>query len=256
MTIDYNRWSATYDATRGASEGVLRAITAALGPPAGRTLLDIGCGTGNNAAPLAAAGFRVALMDHSPGMVGRAAVKLPFSPAVTGDGQSLPFRDAAFDCAIAVKVINHIPQRDRFLAEAMRVLRDGPLVLLHAARETIRANWICHYVPSLIEDPRYQSESQTVAALRAAGFSRVAVSRIWYGGEADGSAQALKYDPDLFLSAVQNTSLLHKLTPAAVDDVLAAVHRDRDSGKLADVMAEYEPLIAKFGDGSLFVARP
>jgi hypothetical protein len=82
------------------------------------------------------------------------------------------------------------------------------------------------------------------------------VSRIWYAGKTDGSAQALKFDPDLFLSAVQNTSLLCKLTPVAVDDVLAAVHRDRDSGKLADLMAEYEPLTAEFGDGSMFVARP
>ena len=255
MTIDYNRWSATYDATRGASEGVIRAIAEALGPPGGRTLLDIGCGTDSNAALLAAAGFRVALIDHSTGMLGRAADKLPSSPAVAGDAQSLPFRDGAFDCAIAVKVMNHIPHRDRFLAETLRVLRDGPLVLLHAARETIRANWICHYVPSLTEDPRYQSEAETAAALRAAGFSHVAVSRIWYAGETDGSAQALKYDPALFLSAVQNTSLLYKLTPAAIDDVLAAVRRDHDSGRLANLIAEYEPLIAKFGDGSMFVAR-
>ncbi len=256
MTIDYDRWSATYDVTRGASEGAVREIIDALGPPAGRSLLDIGCGTGNNALPLASAGFRVALADIAPAMVARAAAKLPASPAVVADAQRLPFRDAAFDCLVAVKVMNHIPNRDQFMAEARRVLRDGPLVLLHATRETIRANWIGHYVPSIVEDSRYQAEADTASALRAAGFSRVTVSRFWYGSDSDGSAQALKHDPEAFLADIHNTSLLYRLTPAAIEDLVSAVRRDRDSGRLAGLMADYQPLVAEFGDGSIFGARP
>ena len=55
--IDYDRWANAYDTTRGVSPSVLRPLREALGPPAGRSLLDIGGGTGNVALPLAHAGF-------------------------------------------------------------------------------------------------------------------------------------------------------------------------------------------------------
>jgi hypothetical protein len=51
--IDFDAWAQTYDATRGASPSVLAPVAEALGPPAGRSLADIGGGTGNFAAPLA-----------------------------------------------------------------------------------------------------------------------------------------------------------------------------------------------------------
>jgi len=71
-TIDYDAWARTYDDTRGASPSVLRALYEALGPAGGRTLLDIGGGTGNFAKALAEEGFRVVLCDYSPEMARRA----------------------------------------------------------------------------------------------------------------------------------------------------------------------------------------
>ena len=256
--IDYDAWARKYDATRGASPSVFRALLEALGPPEGRTLLDIGGGTGNYADALGTAGFRVTLCDFSPGMATQAAAKLGPSPVAVADGQHLPFRDAAFDSAISVKVLNHVPDWRRFLREARRVLRDGPFVLLHATRETLEANWILEYLPSLLasEETRYQTQADISKALHDAGFGRTQVKAMFYTDLEDGSAQALKHDPEAFLANVTNTSLFYRLSPDEADALLVRIRIDHESRRLAEVIARYEPTVRKYGDGSVFAAWP
>lgn len=258
MAIDYDAWAKTYDATRGASPSVLRPLLESLGPPHARSLLDIGGGTGNYARALGDAGFSVTLCDFSPGMAAQAAAKLDRAPVSVADGQHLPFRGDAFNCAASIKVLNHIPDWRLMLREARRVIRDGPFVLLHATRETIEANWVLDYLPSLLapEETRYQTQEQILQALQGAGFSQTQVATMFYTDFADGSAQALKHDPVAFLANVRNTSLFHRLSPAQANHVLATIRRDHASGRLREVIARYEPLVQQHGDGSVFTAWP
>jgi ubiquinone/menaquinone biosynthesis C-methylase UbiE len=258
MAIDYNAWAKTYDGTRGASPSVLQALLDPLGPPNGRSLLDIGGGTGNYARELQRAGFAVSLCDFSPGMAAQADEKLEAAPVVIADGQHLPFRDAAFDCAISVKVLNHVPDWRRFLREARRVLRDGPLVLLHATKEKLEANWIMEYLPSLLapEETRFQTKAGILAAVREAGFRQAEIGPMFYTDLNDGSAQALKHDPEAFLANIRNTSLFFRLSPTEAEGILDRIHRDHARGKLRDEMARYEPLVREHGDGSVFAAWP
>ena len=257
MAIDYDAWAQKYDDTRGVSPSVLGPLLDALGPPAGRSLLDIGGGTGNYTVALRDAGFRALHCDPSPGMVRRASTKLADGPAaLVADGQALPFCDSAFDCAIAVKVLNHVADRRAFAREARRVIRSGPLVLVHATKESIEGNWICHYAPSLRTQERFEPESSTVEALTDAGFADVRVTHVRYADMADGSAQALKRFPETFLTdeRILNTSLFSRLPEAERRDVLAAVRRDYASGRLEEVIADYALLSEKGGDGAIFIA--
>jgi len=255
MTIDYDAWAQRYDETRGVSPSVLGALLKVLGSPDGRSLLDIGGGTGNYSVALRQAGFRVTLCDPSRGMAARADSK--GIEATVGDGQRLPFRDLSFDCAVAIKVLNHVPDRLAFAREARRVVRGGPVVLMHATRESIAGNWICHYLPVLLDQERFEPETATVEALRAAGFADVQVAHIRYSDLADGSAQALKRFPEAFLTdeRIMNTSLLSRLPAEVRGEALEAIRRDYASGRLQEVMAEYEELSAKHGDGTMFVGR-
>jgi SAM-dependent methyltransferase len=101
-------------------------------------VLEIGCGPGwfwwENRDRLAP-GWEVTLTDFSPGMLDEARENLsrlerpPSFRCV--DAQAIPFPDASQDAVFAHFMLYHVPDRERALAEARRVLR--PAGCLYAA---------------------------------------------------------------------------------------------------------------------------
>ena len=262
MAIDYDAWATTYDTTRGASPSVLQPLLDALGPPDGRTLVDIGGGTGNFARPLAEAGFEVSLLDYSPEMVRRASAKLPNAPLLAScDAQHLPLRDASFDCAVSVNMLGHVPDWPQAIREMRRVLRAGPLVVKTSTRETVTANWITHYFPDYLDHAplhHYRPAEETTEALRAAGFTTVELRPIHYTDTIDGSFQALKHNPQMFFDddLLLNTAAIMRIPEPNRSEGIARIRADHTSGRLRQVMATFEPLVAQFGDGFVFRAMP
>ncbi|GCD89387.1 bifunctional 2-polyprenyl-6-hydroxyphenol methylase/3-demethylubiquinol 3-O-methyltransferase UbiG [Nocardioides sp. LS1] len=101
---------------------------------AGSRILDIGGATGVHAAPLAAQGHEVVLVDPVPEQVRKAARHGTFE-AVVGDARDLQFGDDAFDVALVFGPLYHLAAReDRLLAlrEANRVVRPGGWVFVAA----------------------------------------------------------------------------------------------------------------------------
>jgi SAM-dependent methyltransferase len=91
--------------------------------------LDIGCGEGHNTRLLAKCGARVTAIDASEVFVEHAKhleeqEPLGIDYQVTS-AVDLPFPDAAFDFATAFMSLMDIPETDRVLAEAYRVLKPG-----------------------------------------------------------------------------------------------------------------------------------
>jgi len=92
--------------------------------------LDVGCGTGAVTRALAEMpNVREAIgIDPSPVFVekareiGKANPRLSFR---TGDARSLPFPDASFDLVVFHTVLCHVPEPERALREAHRVLHPG-----------------------------------------------------------------------------------------------------------------------------------
>lgn len=78
---DYDRWARHYDLIYGKwmdyenQCSVLRSIFREFGVPEGGRVLDLGCGTGGHAIPLARMGYDVTGIDHSRPMVEIAAKK-------------------------------------------------------------------------------------------------------------------------------------------------------------------------------------
>lgn len=60
------------------------------------------------------------------------AVRYAARPRVFGDAQALPVRAASVDAVTMLEVIEHLPDPDRALAEARRVLRPGGILVLSA----------------------------------------------------------------------------------------------------------------------------
>jgi ubiquinone/menaquinone biosynthesis C-methylase UbiE len=105
------------------------AAISTLGLAAGRSVLDVGAGSGGAALAMAERGLRVTAIDASPRMVNRilarAAGRGISIDAQVMDGQALRFKDAAFDAAMSVLGIILFPDAERGLAEMRRVVRSG-----------------------------------------------------------------------------------------------------------------------------------
>ena len=95
------------------------------------TVIELGCGTGQLAAHIQAAGLQVRAVDLSPGNVAATAAR--GVAAVEADFADLPFRDAAFDGAFAIHSLIHVPNEElpAVFTEIRRVLKpDAPLLMV------------------------------------------------------------------------------------------------------------------------------
>jgi SAM-dependent methyltransferase len=88
-------------------------------PLAGRTVLDLGSGTGEGSRAALAAGARVVATDLALGMLQRARDARP--AAAVGDARALPFRDGAVDLVLAPFCLNHLDEPADGVREAGRV---------------------------------------------------------------------------------------------------------------------------------------
>jgi SAM-dependent methyltransferase len=94
------------------------------------TVLDHGCGAGEGAASLAAAGLRVIAVDEDGSALRYAAAAFAGPRFVRMDGERLALADECVDAVISVEVVEHVPNPAVYLAEARRVLRPGGLLVL------------------------------------------------------------------------------------------------------------------------------
>jgi ubiquinone/menaquinone biosynthesis C-methylase UbiE len=101
-----------------------------LGDVKGKTILDVGAGTGRAAAPLAKMGAEVTALDVSEQMLKELKKKNSKIKTVVGDAESLPFPDKSFDAVVAVFLIVHLKDPARFFDEAYRVLKDGGMLVV------------------------------------------------------------------------------------------------------------------------------
>jgi SAM-dependent methyltransferase len=99
--------------------------------PGGRAL-EVCCGLGEDARRLAGLvepGGSVVGLDASRGLLERARLAAPELTWVVGDARELPFEESCFDAARVERALQHIAEPERVLAEMVRVVRPGGVVL-------------------------------------------------------------------------------------------------------------------------------
>ena len=117
----------------------------------GRDVLDAGCGVGYGTAYLAETARRAVGVDLSEEAIAYArerygAENVEFEAM---DLAALNLPDASFDVVCSFETIEHVPDRERVLAEFARVLRDDGTLLVstpQAARTTERPENPFHHV--------------------------------------------------------------------------------------------------------------
>jgi SAM-dependent methyltransferase len=112
-----------YDAAR---PGYPTRLFDALGPLEGRTVMDVGAGTGIASVELLARGAKVVAVDVSPEMLARAKARSGGLIRVVADGARQPVRGASTDCACFAQSW-HWMEEGRRVQEVARILRPGGL---------------------------------------------------------------------------------------------------------------------------------
>ena len=100
-----------------------------------RTVLELGCGTGNDAARLAAVGYWVTAVDLSGEAIARARARFgPLATFLVADiTRPLPFPDGAFDAVMSNVAVHMFPDdvTRAVFAQVRRLVRAGGLFVFH-----------------------------------------------------------------------------------------------------------------------------
>ena len=199
--VDYDEWAATYDTvqnrTRDLAATVLQKVDLDL---TGRTIAEIGCGTGRNTAWLArpeAEALEIVALDFSEGMLARARERVSDSRVrfVHHDVRTRwPLENASVDVVIVMLVMEHVEDLRPVFREAGRVLRaagDFLICELHPERQLLgkKAEFTSEKTGALkyVEAFLHQTEDYLNAG-ELAGFELVRHAD-WYDEDNDGNEE-------------------------------------------------------------------
>ena len=114
----------------------LSLVLDAFAPIAGRRLVDVGCGPGAMTAALAGHGARMTGIDPGTAAIAAVRERAPDCTFEAGLAERLPFADGAFDGAVILNALHHVPDPRAALDEAARVVvPEGRIVVVEPLAE-------------------------------------------------------------------------------------------------------------------------
>ena len=169
-----------------------------LRPLAGLRVLDVGCGGGLIAEPLARLGARVTGLDPALETIEAARRH------AAGEGLQIDYRAgrveelaadaAAFDAVVCLEVIEHVPDVAVFLQTCARLVRPGGLMLLSTLNRTMKAyllaiigaEYVLRWLPvGTHQWDRFVTPDELAGHLSAAGLGQFACAGLVYNPLAD-----------------------------------------------------------------------
>jgi 2-polyprenyl-6-hydroxyphenyl methylase/3-demethylubiquinone-9 3-methyltransferase len=164
-----------------------------LSPFAGLRLADIGCGGGLIAEPMARLGFAVTGIDADAEAIGVARTHAAAS------GLAIDYRVAdvempaaageQYDAVLALEIVEHVADRDRFLAALARLVKPGGIFIGATINRTARAfalaivgaEYLLRWLPPGTHDwNRFVRPSEFSLPLRRAGLRTTRLAGLGY----------------------------------------------------------------------------
>jgi SAM-dependent methyltransferase len=207
-----------------ASEQALAAARLA-GCPDGGDLLDVPCGFGRHAIPLAEAGYRVVGVDRSQALLNEARRRAGNSrrpKLARADYRDLPFPEASFDAAVNLfSSLGYLGDEEdtKALAEIGRVLRPGGRLVIEILHRDLLVRIFREQDWHLVGEGRLLLEQRTFEP--ASGLVQVTQTLIETSGERESRTYSLR--------VYTATELLAMLTRAGFAE--ARCYCDLDGGQ-------------------------
>jgi len=205
----------------------------------GERVLDVCCGPGYRAGTAAARGAVSVGIDIAPGMVDEARRRFPDAEFRVGDAEELNFPDAVFDAVICAFGLLHLPDPDKAIGEAFRVLIPGGLyvfsvwcepgqaLLLGLALKALTAH-ADMTVPLPPAPPmfRFSDRASAEAAIRAAGFRDAAAEEVPIEFRGNSPKEVFDWFDK---STVRTMALFRLQTPEVQDRIRADIVRGAEA---------------------------
>jgi 2-polyprenyl-6-hydroxyphenyl methylase/3-demethylubiquinone-9 3-methyltransferase len=185
-------------------------------PLAGLEVLDIGCGGGLLAEPLARLGAKVTGIDPMEESIEvarwhaeEARIEVAYEAATVDEIVSAGRR---FDLVIASEVVEHVADVPGFLAAMSEATRPGGLAILSTVSRSLRsfleaivgAEYVLGWLPRGTHDwGRFLRPAELARELRAAGLRPVHVGGIAYDGRTGSFAPSRKPSVNYLVAAVR-----------------------------------------------------
>ncbi len=120
----------------------VRRVFESVGIEPGARVLDVACGAGLVALPLAEAGFRVRGIDLAEGAIETARARVSAGTEASfavADAYDTGEPDAHYDAVLLLDMLEHVERPADVLAEAARLLRSGAVIVFHTFNRTLAA---------------------------------------------------------------------------------------------------------------------
>jgi SAM-dependent methyltransferase len=158
-----------------------------LGDLQGKTVLDFGCGDGENLPPLVRRGARVIALELSDALIAVARKRLDLHGMsgrvrfIQGSAHDVPLPDNSVDVVLGIAILHHL-DLSRAAREVLRVLRPGGRAVFQEPVRDSRLMWaLRRMVPVQQKDVSPYERPLTDAELRqfASGFGAFRAKAFW-----------------------------------------------------------------------------
>ena len=150
MTL-YNSIGRGYNYSRKPDKRIVETIVRLLDLPRGKTIADIGAGTGNYTNAIADLGYQIIAIEPSEVMQNQAISHQDVS-WFTASAEQIPLPDNSMDGAIIMLALHHFGNINLGIQEVNRIVGNGTIVIFAFEQNKIPDFWLTDYFPYFIRD--------------------------------------------------------------------------------------------------------
>lgn len=252
MSLKYDKIGTNYNLTRKADKYLTQQLIHHLHPIQNGKYLDIGCGTGNYTIELQKNGFDFIGIDPSELMLQKAKLKNQEIDWKIGSAENIGLPENFVDGVIGTLTIHHWHDLKIAFSELHKILKpNGRIVIFTSTPQQMKGYWLNHYFPKMLLDSMKQMPTLKRIKTAMKDSNLEFLQKHKYFIKPDLEDQFLycgKQNPELYFDeqirqGISSFSLLSN--QKEVENGLAELRKDIDSGKVRDIISSFEN---DFGD--------